>query len=111
MSGVSVVAMPWAAPDTPSIQLGVLTALAVDAELPVAAHSMHLEAAGFFAGNGVDLADYEAVVHHWWTAGLGEWIFATTEGDGPPDPAGYLRYLRAEEVRCRARQRERRGRQ
>lgn len=98
MSGVSLVAMPWAAPDTPSIQIGLLTAVVIDAGLPVTAHSLHLEAAGFFADRGVDLADFEAVAHQWWRIGLGEWIFAGAGEDRPADIDAYLRYLATEQV-------------
>lgn len=114
MTGVSVVSMPWAAPDRPSIQIGLLTALAVEAGLPVTAHSLHLEAADFFASNGIELADFERVVHRWWTVALGEWIFAGSVGgagpDGDPsepagapapraaDHVGYVGYLRGRQV-------------
>jgi ribosomal peptide maturation radical SAM protein 1 len=96
VSSVSLVAMPWAAPDTPSIQIGLLTAVATSAGFRVAAHSLHLEAAGFFADRGVRLEDYEAVSHHWWRVGLGEWIFA--DEDRPNEVAAYLRYLSTERV-------------
>jgi ribosomal peptide maturation radical SAM protein 1 len=97
VSGISVVAMPWAAPDTPSIQVGILTAIAEHAGLPVTAHSLHLEAAGYFAGNGIDPAIYNEIVHHWWTVGLGEWIFAAS-GPAAAGCADYLEYLRREKV-------------
>jgi ribosomal peptide maturation radical SAM protein 1 len=98
MSSVSLVAMPWAAPETPSIQIGLLTAAAINAGVPVAAHSLHLEAAGFFADRGVRLADFEAVCHQWWRVGLGEWIFAGTAKDPSADVTDYLRYLATEQV-------------
>jgi ribosomal peptide maturation radical SAM protein 1 len=97
MSSISVVAMPWAAPDTPSIQIGILTAIAERSGLQVSAHSLHLEAAGYFASNGIDPALYEEIVHHWWTVGLGEWIF-TAPGHPAPGCADYLGYLRREHV-------------
>jgi ribosomal peptide maturation radical SAM protein 1 len=90
--------MPWAAPDTPSIQVGLLTALAADAGLPVVAHSLHLEAAGFFARWDVELADFEAIVHRGWAVGLGEWIFGGARRDGPGDTEAYLGHLRAADL-------------
>jgi ribosomal peptide maturation radical SAM protein 1 len=97
MSGLGLVSMPWAAPDTPSLQIGLLTALAGDARLPVAAHSLHLDAAEFFVGHGIGLAIYERVVHRWWSVGLGEWIFNVGD-DGAVDATSYLAYLRGEGV-------------
>ena len=97
MSGISVVAMPWAAPDTPSIQIGLLTAIAERAGLPVRAHSLHLEAAGHYVGGGIDRSLYDAVVHHWWSVGLGEWIFVDPAGPAGDD-AGYVGLLRRERV-------------
>lgn len=87
--GVALVAMPWASPDTPSIQVGLLTAALVEAKCPVTAHSLHLEAAGFFAARGIPLADFEAVCRRWWSVGLGEWIFAPDHAPA----ADYLAYL------------------
>lgn len=98
MSTISLVSMPWAAPDTPSIQVGLLTALGLDAGLPVSPHSMHLEAAAFFAENGIDLVDFEAVVHRWWSVGLGEWVFVAAPAGAQRGSEEYLRYLRDEHV-------------
>jgi ribosomal peptide maturation radical SAM protein 1 len=95
MSGISLVAMPWAAPDTPSLQVGLLTALAADAGLPAHAHSLHLDAAEFFTGAGVALEAYERVAHQWWAVGLGEWIFNVFD-ERPAEP--YLAYLRDQRV-------------
>jgi ribosomal peptide maturation radical SAM protein 1 len=89
--------MPWAAPDTPSIQIGLLTAIAVRAGLPVRAHSLHLEAAGLFVGGGIERSVYDAVVHHWWSVGLGEWIF-TDPGAPAEEDADYVQLLRRERV-------------
>jgi len=90
---MALVAMPWAAPDTPSIQIGLLGAALARAEVPVELHSLHLEVTGFFAARGVALEYVEAVAHQWWRVGLGEWIFA--QGG---DDAAYLRYLAREVV-------------
>lgn len=98
MNGVALVAMPWPAPETPSIQIGLLTAVLAHAEVPATAHSMHLEAAGFFAERGVALEHFEAVSHHWWRVGLGEWIFTRPCRDKAADDADYLRYLAREGV-------------
>ncbi|WP_462186872.1 MULTISPECIES: hypothetical protein [unclassified Frankia] len=68
MKSISVVAMPWASPETPSIQIGILTAVAERAGLPVNAYSLQLEAAGYFAGNGAPTL-YDAVVRRWWRVG------------------------------------------
>ncbi|CAB3802422.1 hypothetical protein LMG28614_05605 [Paraburkholderia ultramafica] len=98
MNGVALVAMPWAAPETPSIQIGLLTAVLTKAEVPVTAHSLHLEAASFFVERGVALECVEAVAHQWWCVGLGEWIFAPTGSDRACDDAEYLRYLAQQRV-------------
>jgi ribosomal peptide maturation radical SAM protein 1 len=97
MSGVSIIAMPWAAPDTPSLQVGLLTALATNAKLPVVAHSFHLDAAGFFVGEGMDLAVYEEIAHRWWAVGLGEWIFNVADGQAS-DLTRYIAYLEDERL-------------
>jgi ribosomal peptide maturation radical SAM protein 1 len=98
MNVIALVAMPWAAPETPSIQIGLLSAVLRGAEVPVTAHSLHLEAAGYFAERGVALEHVEAVSHRWWRVGLGEWIFARPCADSSPDRAEYLRYLAREQV-------------
>jgi ribosomal peptide maturation radical SAM protein 1 len=96
MSGVALVAMPWAAPEMPSIQVGLLTAILAASEIPVSAHSLHLEAAGFFTERGVALEHVESVSHRWWRVGLGEWIF--TNGQTDQDVQDYLDYLTVEQV-------------
>jgi len=99
MNGVALVAMPWAAPETPSIQIGLLGAVLARAEMPATAHSLHLEVTGFFVGKGVALEHVEAVSHQWWRVGLGEWIFASAaSGDSCGDDGEYLRYLASERV-------------
>jgi ribosomal peptide maturation radical SAM protein 1 len=94
VSAVALVAMPWATPETPSIQIGLLGAALAHAAVPVELHSLHLEATGFFAAHGVALEHVEAVAHQWWRVGLGEWIFARVVDDD----ADYLRYLAREDV-------------
>jgi ribosomal peptide maturation radical SAM protein 1 len=99
MNGVALVAMPWASPETPSIQIGLLSAVLARAGVPSTAHSLHLEVAGFFVENGVALEHVEGVSHQWWRVGLGEWIFARAQGGRAcDDDADYLRYLAREQV-------------
>ncbi len=76
---ISLVSMPWAAVDAPSIQIGVLTRVLRRAGFNVTPHSLFVDAASFFAERPahtrVDIDDYERIANRWWTVGLGDWIF------------------------------------
>lgn len=76
-STVCPVSMPWAAAETPSLQVGLLTALADASGLATRPFSFHLAMADFMVERGFTLRDYDLVAHTWWTEGLGDWLFRT----------------------------------
>ena len=93
----SLVAMPWATLEMPSIHLGVLAADLERQGFEVRSHSFFVTAAECFAEAGVTPETYKAVANHGWRGGLGDWIFASAAFDhrDPVRDAGYLALLRA----------------
>lgn len=97
--GISLVAMPWASLETPSIQLGVLTEMLRREGLHVTPHSLFVEAALYFSEHSTALdppltvEDYQQVANHGWSVGLGDWVFANAACDD-----AYVAYLRSERV-------------
>jgi ribosomal peptide maturation radical SAM protein 1 len=102
---ISVIAMPWASLETPSIQLGIVTAMLEKRGFRVKAHSLYLDACELFVQNAViplhlGLSHCQYIANRGWRVGLGDWIFATatfTGADSDRDEE-YCRYLRDEGV-------------
>jgi ribosomal peptide maturation radical SAM protein 1 len=113
--GISLIAMPWPMLDTPSIQLGLLTALLRDAGFRVSSHSLYLDAAAYFIAATASLPeaerltveDYQQVASRWWTVGLGDWIFCEAEPSREP---AYRDYARSRGIRDGVLERARRMR-
>jgi ribosomal peptide maturation radical SAM protein 1 len=79
---ISLVAMPWATLEMPSIQIGVLAADLEQHGFEVRSHSFFVTAAECFAEAGIGTATYQAVAKHGWRAGLGDWIFSSSANEG-----------------------------
>jgi hypothetical protein len=103
---VSLVSMPWAGLESPSIQLGILTQLLRSSGFNVSSHSLYIEAGVFFVdktryateSQRVTVDDYQYIANHTWRLGVGDWIFGVPPFVDP-DPAKdeqYCDYLRGE---------------
>jgi ribosomal peptide maturation radical SAM protein 1 len=79
---IAFVSMPWHLLATPSIQLGMLTALAERADVPSRAHSLYLQFAIDLCGTDPPAKqrafqeDYTNLGDVWSHVGAGEWVFA-----------------------------------
>jgi ribosomal peptide maturation radical SAM protein 1 len=86
---VALVSMPWQALDSPSLQVGLLSALLEDGGVPHREFSMHLGLMDFLAGcHGGEKQpfspdDYRQIADRWADIAVGDWIFATEELRAP----------------------------
>jgi ribosomal peptide maturation radical SAM protein 1 len=92
-----LIAMPWAEPGLPSIQLGILRPVAGSAGIQVDVRSYYLAWLEHLLHNGLTVDDYMAIGTKHFGMGLGDWIFAVSplRNTDPELDARFLDWVRA----------------